>query len=150
MSEQRIFAILIGIATILMGVGALAGKWILLKPIHDELVEQYQSIRILKGKRPAMCNKMNFGTDFKLVTFPVSVALILIFAVLSKRTAVRHRHLCRGYVTVPMPLDFFAHFKRTFSAVIFALYADELLDIANELMNGSNTEKDRGLSLLMI
>ena len=129
----------------LVAFSALGVEWAVLKPIHDELVEKFRQGSRLKVERPGTCNRMNFGTNFKLVTFPFSAALVLLFAILSKRTAVGHRHLAYGHVAIPLPLDFFAHFKRTFSAVIFALYADELLDIATELVSGGTSEGDGGL-----
>ncbi|CAF4570957.1 unnamed protein product, partial [Rotaria magnacalcarata] len=48
------------------------------------------------------------------------------------------------YGALPIPMDVFAHVKRTFSAVIFAIYADELLRIAKELVSGDDTPSDQG------
>ena len=55
--------------------------------------------------------------------------------------------MCWGYVGLPMPFDFFSSVKRTFIAVIFAIFADELVEIANDLFFKSAPASDEGLCL---
>ncbi|CAF3905392.1 unnamed protein product [Rotaria sp. Silwood2] len=69
------------------------------------------------------------------------------FAIMTKQTRSRTGHWFQGYGAIPMPVDFFAHIKRTFVAVVFAIYADELLDIANELISGGDTTSGQGVVL---
>ena len=55
------------------------------------------------------------------------------------------RKQCEGYVGPVIPLDFYVHIKRKFAAVVFAIIADELLDIINQVING-NTSNGEGKS----
>lgn len=98
-------------------------------------------------QRHSLCSVIDLRTEFNIITFPLSCFLILIFSIKIKNVASEEGCCLNRYIAVPLPLDFFAHVKRTFAAVIFAIYADELLSIANELLNGSNAMSNQGCSI---
>ncbi|CAF0965327.1 unnamed protein product [Rotaria sordida] len=64
---------------------------------------------------------------------------------ITKRVSFQRGKICKGYIGIPIPLDFFVHVKRTFSAVIFAVSADELLEIASQLFTLSGSPKNEGV-----
>lgn len=78
-----------------------------------------------------------------MLTFPIAFLLILIFAILSKRTSFM-RGKCKGYFAPVLPLDFYVHIKRKFAAVIFAIVADELLFIIRQVLT-DNSSSNQGL-----
>lgn len=120
---------------------ALITKWLLLQPIHDELVRKYRNSELLFYERQPICDVIDLQ-DFNLITFPVACFLTLIFIVFSRRTSFM-RKKCNGYIGPVVPLDFYMHVKRKFAAVVFAIVADELLDIINQVING-NTSNGEG------
>jgi hypothetical protein len=132
------------VGTVVVMIVAIFIKWVILKSIHSDLVEKFKMNHLLYIEHPSVCRTMNLGTRFKLFTFPFACLLIFIFSMLTKRTSSKHTRWYLSYGGVPLPLDFFAHIKRTFSAMIFAIYADELVEIVNELINEDNTEETRG------
>jgi hypothetical protein len=76
-----------------------------------------------------------------MITFPVACLLILIFTIRTKRTSLM-RDKCYGYGAPPMPVDFISHVDREFTAIVFAMSADELLAIVQEAFNGSSPQGD--------
>ncbi len=56
------------------------------------------------------------------------------------------RQKLKGYFAPVIPIDFYIHIKRKFAAVVFAVIADELLDIVNQVITG-NTSEGEGLNL---
>lgn len=93
---------------------------------------------------------MEVKTEFNVFTFPLACFIILIFAVITKRVSPHCTKFCKGYIGIPVPLDFFAHIKRGLAAVIFTIFADELLNIANAAWSGDNPSSGRGPLLLKI
>ena len=78
-------------------------------------------------------------SDFNVITFPAACLLIVIFSITTKRVSFRRGKGCYGYIGLPIPLDFFTHVNRTFAAVIFSISADELLEIANRAVSGTQS-----------
>ena len=134
---------LLGILMAVIAVMALITKWLLLQPIHDELVRKYGNSELLFYERQPICDVIDLQ-EFNLITFPVACLLTLIFVVFSRRTSFM-RKKCHGYIGPVVPLDFYMHVKRKFAAVVFAIVADELLDIINQVING-NTSNGEGKS----
>jgi len=71
--------------------------------------------------------------------------LILLFTITTRRVVFQRNKLCKGYFGIPIPLDFFGHVKRTLAAVIFAIFAEELLGIANEILSRRAPSSNKGL-----
>ncbi|CAF1262005.1 unnamed protein product [Adineta ricciae] len=135
---------IIVIGTILLGTGTLIIKWILLKSIHHEAVNKFEHGKTLLFEKHSLCSKIIFDSQFN-ITFPVACLLIIIFAITTKRVALQ-RDKCNGYFALPIPVDFFSHVKPRFTAVMFAIFADELLDIAYELLSARfNPLEDEGV-----
>ena len=120
---------------------ALIIKWLLLQPIHNELVNKYQQNQPIYYQRIAFCDLIDFE-NFNMLTFPIACFLILLFIISSKRTSFM-REKCHGYFAPVLPLDFYVHIKRQFAAVVFAIIADELLDIVTGVLQG-NQSSDQG------
>ncbi|CAF1239647.1 unnamed protein product [Rotaria sordida] len=76
--------------------------------------------------------------------------IILLFTITTKRVSFQGSKYCKGYIGIPIPLDIFAHVKRILAAVIFAIFADELLDIANDALNGSNPSSNQGVVIVYL
>ena len=98
-------------------------------------------------KQHSICRTIDLSVDFNLFTFPFACLLIILFTIITKRSAFLKRKYCQGYVGIPIPLDFFSHVKRTLIAVIFALLADELLSIAQQVIFNKRPASTRGLLL---
>ncbi|CAF4637160.1 unnamed protein product [Rotaria sp. Silwood1] len=124
---------------------ALIIKWILIKPIHVSMTFKFDRQLPLFFQQHVWCSIIELREEFNIITFPLACLLIVMFAIMTKRNRSKTNHWFQGYGAIPMPVDFFAHVKRTFAAVVFAIYADELLDIANELISGDDTSSDKGL-----
>lgn len=124
---------------------ALIVKWLLLQPIHDELVKKYGDKEAVYYDRNSFCDIIDLQ-DFNLLTFPIACFVILIFIIFSKRASCL-REKCKGYIAPVIPLDFYIHVKRKFAAVVFALIADELLDIITQVITGnsSSNQGTRGI-----
>ncbi|CAF4000522.1 unnamed protein product, partial [Rotaria sp. Silwood1] len=54
---------------------------------------------------------------------------------ITKRESYQINRCCKGYFGLPIPLDFFARVKRTFAAITFAIFADDLSNLANQFIN---------------
>lgn len=123
----------------------MLAKWSILKPIHEEIVEKFYRREPLYFTKHPICRVIDLTDRFNLITFPVACLFIVLLSVITKRSAFYRNRCCRGYIGIPIPLDFFAHIKRTLAAVIFAIFADELLDIALEIVSGNNGQSsDQG------
>lgn len=126
-------------------IGSLITKWLLLQPIHNELVNKYNQNESIYYERNTFCNLIDLE-DFNMLTFPITCFLILLFIIFSQRTSCM-RGKCKGYFAPILPLDFYIHIKRKFAAVIFAIIADELLNILNEVFTESDSS-DQGRKIL--
>ncbi|UJR33960.1 hypothetical protein I4U23_021376 [Adineta vaga] len=136
-------AILMVIVTIV----ALIVKWLLIQPIHDELVKKYNDNEPLFYQRNSFCAIIDYS-DFNLLTFPIACFLVLVFVIFSKRTTCLRKKL-KGYIGPVIPLDFYIHVKRKFAAVVFAIIADELLSIVIQVLVG-DTSKDQGVIVVYL
>lgn len=136
--------IIITIATILLSAGTLTAKWLIIQPIHNDIVNKFNLNEPLFFERHAICGVIDIQSDFNVITFPAACLLIVIFSLTIKRVSFKRGKGCKGYIGVPIPYDFFGHVKRTFAAVIFAIFADELLEITNRIFNGGSSGKSQG------
>lgn len=143
--SHRIYSWITGILTIIVTTATLLVKWVIIKPIHEDIVEKFNKSQPLYFKPHRICRVINLAERFNLLTFPFACLLIIIFVFLTKRMSFKHKKLFRGYIGIPMPLDFFAHVKRTLAAVIFAIFADELLDIVKQTLFRGETNSQQGL-----
>jgi hypothetical protein len=122
---------------ILVGI-ALVSKWSIIQPIHNEIVHKYQTDEPIYYIQNSFCNIINLK-EFNVITFPFACLLIILFIIRTKRTSFM-RDKCYGYGAPPMPVDFISEIDRKFAAVVFAICADELLSIIQEVINGSSTK----------
>ena len=136
--------IIVTIATILLAVGTLTAKWLIIQPIHNDIVNKFNHSEPLFFERHAICGVIDSQSDFNVITFPAACLLIVIFSLTTKRVSFKRDKGCKGYIGVPIPYDFFGHVKRTFAAVIFAIFADELLEITNRIFSGGSSRKSQG------
>ena len=143
-SNRRIVAVILGIVTLLVAAAAVVIKWFLLKSVHDEIVGKRDRYEPLFFQRGSFCRFVEIPQDFNIVTFSTACLLILILSVTSKRVSFQRGKRCKGYVGLPIPMDFFSHVKRTFAAVIFAICANELLQIVNVILKGNPGSSNRG------
>lgn len=104
------------------------------------MVEKFNQNQPIFFTKHFFCEVVDLTGRFNLITFPVACLCIVLFAVITKRAAFYPDRCCRGYFGIPIPFDFFAHVKRTLAAVIFAIFADELLEIALEILTNSDGE----------
>ena len=139
--SARCSSLIIALLVFIVATIALIVKWLLLQPIHNELVNKYQEKEPVYYDRNSFCDIIDLQ-DFNLLTFPIACFLILIFVIFAKRTSCL-REKCKGYVAPVIPLDFYIHVKRKFAAVVFAIVADELLDIITQVLTG-NTSSNQG------
>ncbi|CAF1338820.1 unnamed protein product [Rotaria sordida] len=139
-----------GIATLLLATSTLIIKWAILKPIHEEIVEKFKKAQPIFFKQHSICRIIDLRAEFNLFTFPLACFIILLFTITTKRVSFQGSKYCKGYIGIPIPLDIFAHVKRILAAVIFAIFADELLDIANDALNGSNPSSNQGVVIVYL
>jgi len=142
--RHRTLSWITGILTLILATSTLIAKWSILKPIHEEIVNKFNNQQLLFFKRHSICQTIDLTAQFNLFTFPVACLLIILFSIITKRVAFQRNKYFKGYIGIPIPLDFFAHVKRTLAAVIFAIFADELLDIANEVISGKSLSTNKG------
>ena len=119
-------------------------RWSILKSIHEEIVAKFKSDEPIFFQRNSFCLTVGQTKEFNIITFPAACLLFLIFTLTTKRRAFQRGKWFNGYVGIPIPLDFFAHVKRTFAAMVFAVFADELLEIALDLFLSLVTPSDDG------
>lgn len=142
--SHRTFEMITFIGTVLVAAGTLLARWRILQPIHDEIVEKYLNESSIFFTRHSLCHVIDLRTDFNVITFPVACFLIIVFSLMLKRVSFHRGKCCWGYFGVPIPLNFFGHWKRTFTAVVFAIFADELLSIANQMFSGKQSSASTG------
>jgi hypothetical protein len=70
------------------------------------------------------------------------------FIVRTKRVSL-WRTKCGGYIAPPMPIDFISHVDRKFAAVVFAVCADELITILQNVF-GDNSKKGEGIIVVYL
>ncbi|CAF3706454.1 unnamed protein product [Rotaria socialis] len=148
--SHKLSRFLMGLSTVLLCFLTLSIKWILLKPIHISMTEKLHQRLPLFFQQHALCPIIELRKEFNIITFPIACLLIFMFAMMQKRNQSKTKRWFQVYGALPIPVDFFAHVKRTFSAVIFAIYADELLHIANELISDDDTPSDQGVILVYV
>lgn len=127
----------------LVAIGTLLVKWSILKPIHEEIVGKFERKQQLYFMRHPICKVIDLTGRFNLLTFPVACLFIILLTMITKRAAFYRNRFCHGYFGIPIPFDFFAHVKRTLAAVIFAIFADELLEIAQEIIVGGDGQSEK-------
>jgi hypothetical protein len=149
-SSRRVFSLVVGVGTLLLATGTLIAKWRILQSVHKEIVDKFKNKQPLFFQRPEFCRVLDLREDFNVITFPAACLIILIFIVTTKRSTYQRDRGCRGYLGPPIPIDFFSHVKRTFSAVNFAIVADELLDIATYALQKRNDSGDQGTSSILV
>ncbi|CAF0739179.1 unnamed protein product [Rotaria sordida] len=145
--SARFSSFSIAILMLIITAAGLTVKWSLLQPIHNELVNKYKRADLLFYERNSICNIIDLE-DFNMLTLPVACFFMLIFIIFSKRTSCMKKKL-NGHVAPIVPIDFYTHIKRKFAAVVFAIIADELLDIVNQVING-NTSKEEGVIVVYL
>lgn len=118
----------------ILAAATLITRWILIQPIHDDIVDKFNRSQPLFFKRHPICDVIEIRDEFNIITFPAACLLFVMFSVTSKRVSFHHGKGCKGYIGVPIPFDVFAHVKRTFAAVIFSVSADDLIEIANRAL----------------
>ncbi|CAM4739619.1 unnamed protein product [Rotaria magnacalcarata] len=125
---------------IIITVLGLITKRLLLQSIHNELCDKYKREDLIFYKINSICNLLDLQ-DFNILTFSAACWFLLILIIFSKRITFLKNKL-NGYVAPVVPVDFFIHVKRKFTAVIFAIIADELLRIVNQVINGTSVKVD--------
>jgi hypothetical protein len=128
--SARLSSCLVALFMIIVTGAALAAKWSLIQPIHNEIVHKIQTNQPLYYEKNPICRLMKMN-EINVMTFPVACLLILIFIIRSKRTSFLPDKY-HGYGAPPMPVDFLSHIDRKFAAVVFAICADELFNIMVE------------------
>ena len=145
-SPRRLLLLIVTIATVVLAAVTLITKWAIVKSIHNNMVYKFNRNESIFFQRHRLCRVNDIQREFNVITFPVACLLFVIFSFHTKRKSLQRDKWFRGYVGLPIPLDFFSHVKRTFNAVIFAIFADELFEIATELFFGDGAPADEGLS----
>ena len=144
--SRRLSSWITGFLTLLVAIGTLLAKWSILKPIHEEMVEKFNRNQSIFFTKHSLCRVIDLTGRFNLITFPVACLFVVLLSVITKRASFFRNRYCRGYLGIAIPLDFFAHVKRTLAAVIFAIFADELLKIAQEVfIGGDGQSEDQGI-----
>lgn len=113
-------------------------------------MDKFKNQQPLFFKRHSICRVIDLTSDFNILTFPAACLLILLFAIITKRASFQRNKWFKGYIGLPIPIDFFAHVKRSLAAVIFAIFADELLVIVFESISDDNKSTNKGLFLIII
>ena len=143
-ASTRFSSCLVAVLMLVIATVALVIEWSLLQPIHNELINKYYQQELLYYNRNSFCDLIDLE-DFNMLTFPIACLIVLIFIMFSKRASCMRQKL-KGYVAPVIPIDFYMHVKRKFAAVVFAIIADELLDIVTQVINGDTSEGD-GMNL---
>lgn len=138
------------LAIVILGTIALIIKWIVLNNIHKEIIYKYQHNEPLFYNRPAVCGIIYLREEFNMFTFPLACLLIFLFTVMTKHQSTRVNKCCNTRFALPIPLDFFAHIKRTFAAVTVAIVADELSGIATQFISGNGSSIGSGIILTYV
>ncbi len=126
---------IIGILVIIVAGGTLVAKWSILQNIHDKIVGKYRRNEPIYYDTKSFCNIIKIQ-GFNVVTFPFACVLIIVCTVVTKRLSLM-RDKCHGYIAPAIPIDFLSHIDRKFAAVVFAITADELLEIVQDITGTS-------------
>ena len=143
-SNRIVVIVITGIGTILVAAGTIIAKWLMLKSIHEEMIEKFNTNGSMFFVRPGFCRVIEVVDEFNIITFPAACLLLLILCVTTRRVSFYRGRGCRGFIGPPIPIDFFSHVKRTFAAVIFAICADELLEIVSVIISGGDGTASSG------
>jgi hypothetical protein len=138
--STRLSSSIVTILMLILAGAALVSKWSIIQSIHNEIVHKYQTDQPVYYEQNSICNIMN-QQQFNLLTFPVACFLILLFIIQTKRTSLL-RDKCYGYGGPPIPVDFISHIDRKFAAVVYAICADELIAIMEQVLNGNSPKGD--------
>lgn len=141
---HRIFLWIKGIVILIVGSISLIIKGTLLKQIHQVIVDRYHAHQPLYYDPPSFCGTLEMRKEFNIFTFPLACLLIVLYTILTKRQSWRRHVCCYGYVSIPVPLDFFVHINRTFAAVTFAIVAHELAAITNNFISENSIALGEG------
>jgi len=143
---RRRLAWVTAILTLILTILALIVKWKLIQPIHDEIVEKYNlnPNQPLFFKSHSICQTIDLVQQFNVLTFPIACFIILLFSIITKRMSKRRHRCMKDRIGIPIPLDFFSQIKRTLAAVIFALFADELLTIVQNTFSSDRSSRGHG------
>jgi hypothetical protein len=76
-----------------------------------------------------------------VITFPLSCVLILVFAIECKRVSFKTSYF-GAHFAPPVPVDFLSHINRKLVAVIFAICANQLLEIVNNAFMGTSSSNE--------
>lgn len=125
------------ICTIILTALSLIFKWILLRPIHNEIVEKFEKNMVLTYERNKICDVLDMNR-MNLIIFPLSCVFI-IFLVIEGRRKSSSRGVCSVRFGFPAPMDVFSISNRKLIVTIFAICADELLKIVNEVVFSSSS-----------
>lgn len=136
--------LIVGFLTVLLCTGTMLVKWYLVKSIHEEIVQKYNNNQSIYFQQNSMCQVINYRDEFNIITFPLSIFLLILFSITTTRKSFQRNRCFNGHIGLAIPFDFFAETKRTFAAVIFMISADEILDIANNSIQGKNSSPDQG------
>ena len=131
---------LLSILTLLVAAVMLLIKWSLIKSIHNHVADQFQRNQSVYFERISLCATME-EHEFNIITFPVACLIVVICIVSTKRISLL-RKACHGYGAPPIPVDFISHLNRKFAAIIFAIIADELLDVVASVIGNSTSSGD--------
>ena len=142
--SHRRRSIIVTAATLLLVVGTLLTRWFILKAIHEQVIEKLKNGQVLFFRPPAFCRVIDNTKEFNIITFPAACLFILILTVITRRVSFQRGKWCWGYVGIPMPIDFFAHVKRVFAAVIFAIFSDELVEIVYTVFSFDGGDSSEG------
>ena len=148
-STGWIFALIAGIATLMLAAGAVIVKWTLLKPIHAEIIGKFKRDEPVFFQRHSACRTIDLRDEFNIVTFPAACLLIVLFSLVTKRVSFQKGKGCKGFTGIAIPLDFFSHVKRTFAAVVFTIFADELLEIVTRIFESTGPVRNEGTDSLL-
>lgn len=135
---------------ILLSTTTLLVKWTFIQGIHDEIVRKFNRNETTSFETHSICDLINLRDEFNVMLFPIACILIIVFSLKTKRTSLQRNKWFGGYIGLPMPVDFFSNINRTFAAVIFAVFADELVGIANELFFSKALSADQGELILLL
>ena len=140
--SHHIRSLLIFIATLALAAGALIAKWRVLQPIHNEIVGKFNRKEPLYFERHSVCRVFDIREDFNIITFPCACFLIVIFSLTTKRVSFQKGLWFKGYIGLPIPMDFCTGVKRTFPTVVFAIFADELIGIVSGMFRRTSDSSD--------
>ncbi|CAF1467776.1 unnamed protein product [Rotaria sordida] len=144
-SSRHILSFIIVIGTLILATATLIIKWTILQLIHNDIINKFKKNESLFFQRHSICKVMDVRQEFNVITLPAACLLIVIFSLTTKRVSFQRGKIFKGYIGIPIPLDFFVHVRRTFSAVIFAVYADDLLEIATGIFTRQGSSTNEGI-----